>query len=395
MTILGEDYKFHEGKIYQQVHQSLGSIKEIKILGREKFFNEIFCSHMWGYTYTYRISTMIGQSGRFIVESISIALVLGIVILLLSSGRHPSEVLVIFSLFAVALVRLIPTVNRLNWAITQIKFGIPSLDEVFAQFRNCEKLIEEVSSEKNVDSINFERQIEFRNVTHKYEDSDKRSLDSVSITIPKNNSVALVGSSGAGKTTVIDLLLGLLKPVSGEVLVDGKDMHQSLLSWQKQIGYVPQSIYLIDDTVRNNVAFGVKQELINDEKVWNALRLAQLESFVGELPENLDTMVGENGVRFSGGQRQRIGIARALYHDPQVLIMDEATAALDNETERALMESIEVLSGERTIVLIAHRITTVKKCDIIFFLSNGRLMAKGTYDSLLSTNDEFRQMAQV
>jgi len=395
MTILGENYKFNEGKIYQQVHQSFGSIKEIKILGREKFFNEIFCSHMWGYTYTYRISTMIGQSGRFIVESISIALVLGIVILLLSSGRHPSEVLVVFSLFAVALVRLIPTVNRLNWAITQIKFGIPSLDEVFAQFRNCEKLIEEVPSEKNVDSINFEHQIEFRNVTHKYEDSDRLSLDSVSITIPKNNSVALVGSSGAGKTTAIDLILGLLKPVSGDVLVDGKNMHQSLLSWQKQIGYVPQSIYLIDDTVRNNVAFGVKQELINDEKVWNALRLAQLESFVGELPENLDTMVGENGVRFSGGQRQRIGIARALYHEPQVLIMDEATAALDNETERALMESIEVLSGERTIVLIAHRITTVRKCDIIFFLSNGRLIAKGTYDSLLSTNAEFRQMAQV
>jgi ATP-binding cassette, subfamily B, bacterial PglK len=395
MTILGEDYKFHEKEIYQQVYQSLGSIKEIKILGREKFFNEKFCSHLWGFTNTYRISTMIAQSGRFIVESIAVALVLGIVILLLYSGRHPSEVLVTFTLFAVALVRLIPTVNRLNWAVTQIRFGVPSLDEVFTQLKTCESLVEEVFSEMTVDRMNFEHQIEFCDVTHKYEDSDKVSLDAVSFAIPKRSTVALVGPSGAGKTTAMDLVLGLLKPVGGEVLVDGKDIHQSLLSWQQQIGYVPQSIYLTDDTIRNNVAFGVKRELINDEKVWMALRLAQLESFARELPENLNTLVGENGVRFSGGQRQRIGIARALYHEPQVLIMDEATAALDNETERAFMDGIEHLSGERTIILVAHRITTVKNCDIIFFLSNGRLMAAGAYDSLLSTSSEFRQMAQV
>ena len=211
----------------------------------------------------------------------------------------------------------------------------------------------------------------------------------------KHPIISVVGSSGAGKTTAIDLILGLLKPVVGEVLVDGMDIHRSLLSWQRQIGYVPQSIYLIDDSLRNNVAFGVKRELINDEMVWKALRLAQLESFVSELPQNLDTLVGENGVRFSGGQRQRIGIARALYHEPQVLIMDEATAALDNETERAFMESIEVLSGEKTIILIAHRITTVKNCDIVFFLNNGQLITSGTYDFLLSTNADFRQMAQV
>ena len=168
-----------------------------------------------------------------------------------------------------------------------------------------------------------------------------------------------------------------------------------LFPWQQQIGYVPQSIYLIDDTVRNNVAFGIQSKSINEEKVWVALRLAQLDSFVKELPNGLDTLIGENGVRFSGGQRQRIGIARALYHDPQVLIMDEATAALDSETERAFIKSIENLSGERTIILIAHRITTVINCDIIFFLRQGRMIASGTYDFLLSKNTEFRQMAQV
>jgi ATP-binding cassette, subfamily B, bacterial PglK len=395
LVTLGEDFKEHEGKIFQQVYQGLGGIKEIKILGHEKYFYEGFSNQMWGYTYAYRLSTLIGQSGRFIVETTGVALMLGAVIFLLYYGRQPGEVLLTFSLFAVALVRLVPTVNRLNWAFTQIRFGIPSLDEVFAQLKNCEKLIEEVSGEMTMDSINFKHQIEFRNVTHKYEDSEKLSLDSVSISIPKNSSVAFVGSSGAGKTTAIDLSLGLLKPVAGEVLVDGKDIHRSIFSWQQKIGYVPQSIYLIDDTVKNNVAFGVKRELIDEEKVWTALRLAQLESFANELPESLDTLVGEGGVRFSGGQRQRIGIARALYHEPQVLIMDEATAALDNETERSFMDSIELLSGELTVILIAHRISTVKNCDNIFFLSNGRLAASGTYDSLLSTNAEFRQMAQV
>jgi ATP-binding cassette subfamily C protein len=178
-------------------------------------------------------------------------------------------------------------------------------------------------------------------------------------------------------------------------LVDGKDIHESLFSWQQQIGYVPQAIYLLDDTIRNNVAFGMEYLHISDEKVWMALRLAQLEFFVNELPNGLDTLVGEDGVRLSGGQRQRIGIARALYHEPQVVIMDEATAALDNETECAFMNNIEELYGARTIILVAHRITTVEKCDTIFFFNDGRLIASGSYDFLFSTNPEFRQMAQL
>jgi len=203
-----------------------------------------------------------------------------------------------------------------------------------------------------------------------------------------------VGESGAGKSTALSLISGILKPTNGDVLVDGKDIHRGLFSWQQQIGYVPQSIYILDDTVRNNVAFGLKDDCISEEKTWEVLRLAQLDSFVKELPNGLDTLIGENGVRFSGGQRQRIGIARALYSEPQVLIMDEATAALDNETERAFIDDVGSLRRKCTIIWTAHRITSIKNCDIIFFIKHGRMIASGTYDSLLSESVEFRQMVQ-
>jgi ATP-binding cassette, subfamily B, bacterial PglK len=394
MTALGEDSKYHEGKTYQHVYQGLGSIKEVKTLGQENFFNKAFSSHFWKYIHTNRLATIFGQSGRFIAEAITIGLILGVMIHLLSTGKTLNSVLIIFSLFAVAAMRVIPSINRLNWAFAMIRFGIPSLDEISSHIIKCEKFVAEVSDRKTAVKILFNDQIEFRNVSYKYENSEKLSLDSFSLKIPKKSIVALVGASGAGKSTAIDLILGLLKPSSGSVLVDGRDIHESLFSWQQQIGYVPQSIYILDGTVRSNVAFGVQDDIINEEKVWMALRLAQLDSFVRGLPDGLDTQIGENGVRFSGGQRQRIGIARALYHEPQVLIMDEATAALDNETEHDFMSRIGNISGERTIVWVAHRITSIKKCDSIFFLNHGRMIASGTYGSLLSENAEFRKVVR-
>ena len=395
MTSLGEESNLHEGKTYQQVYQSLGSIKEVKILGQEKFFNEGFSKHLWEFTHANRLSIMISQSGRFVAETVTIGLILVIMIFLLLSGEKPHAVLVTFSLFAVAAVRLIPSINRLNWSLPTIKFGIPSLNEVFSHLSRYEEFAKTTSDTTKAERIIFNNQIECRNISYKYENTDTLSLDAFTVKIPKKSTVALVGASGSGKSTAIDLILGLLKPMDGHVLVDGKDIHQSLFSWQRQIGYVPQSIYLMDDTIRNNVVFGAERELVNEGKVWDSLRLAQLDSFVKELPNGLNTLVGENGVRCSGGQRQRIGIARALYHDPQVLILDEATASLDNETESAFMDSIEGMSGEKTIILIAHRITTVKNADIIFFLSHGRITASGTYDYLFSESLEFRQMAQL
>lgn len=394
LTALGRVNKHHEGKMIQQVHQSMGSIKELKILGQEGFFGNAYSKHLKGFTSTLRSQMVLGNSTRFVVEAVTIALVLGIMLALLSFERNPGSILATFSLFAVAAVRLMPTVNRFTYYLIQIRFGIPSLDEIFSRLKDSEKFVTDFSERKPGERMIFEHQIELRDISFKHDDSENLSIDSISLSIPKRASVGFAGPSGAGKTTIVDLIIGLLKPLGGEVLVDGKNMHESLSSWQNQIGYIPQSIYLLDDTVRNNVAFGLPPERVDEEKVWNALKLAQLDVFVKNKARGLSTMVGENGVRLSGGQRQRIGIARALYFEPEVLVMDEATGALDNETERVLMESIETLSQEKTIILIAHRLSTVKNCDTIFFLDQGRLVASGTYESLIERSSEFRQMVR-
>jgi ATP-binding cassette subfamily C protein len=394
MRKLGEDSKYHEGKTYQQVYQSLNGIKAVKISGKEGFFSEAFSRHLWGFTYANCMGTLIGLMGRYFVEGITISTILGVMIFILNSGKSLDVILVTFSLFAVAAMRIIPSVNRLNWAFATIGYGAPSLDEVFYHLNKNDKLVTEALNGRTAENILFDGQIELRNVSHKYENSEKLSLNSFSLKVPKKSIVALVGESGAGKSTALSLISGILKPTNGDVLVDGKDIHRGLFSWQQQIGYVPQSIYMLDDTVRNNVAFGVQEDCVSEDKVWEVLRLAQLDSFVKELPNGLDTLIGENGVRFSGGQRQRIGIARALYSEPQVLIMDEATAALDNETERAFIDDVGSLRRKCTIIWTAHRITSIKNCDIIFFLNHGRMIASGTYNSLMSESVEFRQMVQ-
>jgi len=322
-------------------------------------------------------------------------LVLGVMIALLQFGEYPSSVLTTFSLFAVAAVRLMPTINRFTVNLVQIRFGIPSLNEIYSHLKDCEKYVTDVGERKSAERMVFEHQVELVDVSFQYEDAPNLSLDSILLSIPKNSTVGLVGASGAGKTTVVDVIIGLLKPAKGKIMVDGKDIHESFFSWQRQIGYIPQSIYLADDTVKNNVAFGSPIEAIDEDKVWKALELAQLDEFVRSAKDGLSTMVGENGVRLSGGQRQRIGIARALFYEPQILVMDEATAALDNETERVFMESIEKLGQKKTIIIIAHRLTTVKNCDIIFLLDQGRLIASGSYETLMSKSSEFRQMACV
>tara|TARA_B100000315_G_scaffold257277_1_gene305600 strand:- start:1897 stop:3222 length:1326 start_codon:yes stop_codon:yes gene_type:complete len=395
LRTLGELVKFHEGKTIQQVHQGLGSIKEIKILGHEEFFSKSFSKHLWGFICSERRHQVISQSPRFFIEIIMVMFVLGAMSLLLFSGKDLSSILVTFSLFAVAAIRIIPGVNRLTWAVTQLRFGMPSLEEIYSHIKLSEEYAIDMAEKKSVEKIIFKRQIELRDVTYLYKNSSTPSLDSVSFAISKRSCVGLVGSSGAGKTTLSDVLIGLLHPSQGEVLVDGKNIQRGLFSWQSQIGHVPQSIYLADDTVRGNVAFGVYLDCVEEKKIWGALELAQLDEFVRSLPNGLDTMVGENGVLLSGGQRQRIGIARALYHEPQVLVLDEATASLDNETERAFMQAIENLSGKKTVLLVAHRLTTVKRCDTILILDHGRLLDSGTYESLLEKSPEFRKMAQL
>ncbi|MDZ7693112.1 MAG: ATP-binding cassette domain-containing protein [Balneolaceae bacterium] len=228
---------------------------------------------------------------------------------------------------------------------------------------------------------------------YSYPESSEQALDGVSVTIPKGKAIGFVGESGAGKTTIVDVLLGLMKPTKGKITVDGKDIHENLSGWQQNIGYIPQSIYLADDTLRQNIAFGLPKKEIDDEKIKQAVISAQLSKLLENLPEGLDTIIGENGARLSGGQRQRVGIARALYHNPDVLVMDEATSALDNITEKQVTEAIESLIGERTIIMIAHRLTTVMNCDRLYLMEEGRVIQEGTYDELVEKSSLFREMA--
>jgi len=269
----------------------------------------------------------------------------------------------------------LPSINRMALAISQIKFYTPILATIYNDIKvplKNDKITE--SGSQIVPPVSMlQESIKLENVCFKYPDTQHNVLDSVSITIPKGYSVGFIGPSGAGKTTIVDIILGLLKPDSGKVLVDGYDIFKNMSLWQKQIGYIPQNIYLSDNTIRKNIAFGLDDDQIDDNKIWEAIKNAQLDEVVRKLPEGLDTWIGEHGLKISGGQRQRIGIARALYSDPTVLVLDEATSSLDTETERGISNSINKLSGEKTLLIIAHRITTVEKCDLQFYIRNGKI----------------------
>jgi ABC-type multidrug transport system fused ATPase/permease subunit len=264
-------------------------------------------------------------------------------------------------------------------AVQTIKYAEPSINRLFEENLTFQEFTNEVASTPLV----FYKQIELRDVVFSYEASEGQFLK-MSLNIPIGKTIGFIGSSGSGKSTCIDIILGLLQPKYGKVLVDGVDIRSNLRGWQNMIGYVPQTIYFLDDTLRNNIAFGLEPDQIDETAVLKAIKLAQIEEFVKSLPEGLDTTIGENGVRLSGGQRQRIGIARALYHNPSVLVLDEATSALDNDTEDGIMQAIAALHGDKTIIIVAHRLRTVAMCDQIFLLEKGMIIKTGTYDEVIN-----------
>ncbi|NQV18413.1 MAG: ABC transporter ATP-binding protein/permease [Armatimonadetes bacterium] len=391
----GERQKNIQGILIKQFNQGLGSIKESKILGREHFFDKTYSKYLFEFSKISKYQQSINAFPRFIIETTMVSLVLFIVLFALVRGYAIESILIALSFFGLASVRLMPSIGRINSSLMMIRFYIPSLEEVYADLKMSASNKKRITNKDISDQIGFKEEILLDNIDFSYESSKIPALKKLSIRIPKNSTIGLVGETGAGKTTVVDVILGLLIPQNGHVYVDGVNIHEKLTSWQRKAGYIPQQIYLMDDTIANNIAFGIPKEEVDLQKVNNALRLAQLQEFIDELPHGLETIIGELGIRISGGQRQRIGIARALYNDPELLIMDEATAALDNETERAFMESIESLSGKRTIIIIAHRLTTIEKANIIFFLSKGQLLASGSYAELLEKIPEFRKMAGV
>jgi ATP-binding cassette, subfamily B, bacterial PglK len=394
LKIYGLDELNRRQEMIKAVNQGLGGIKDARVLNREKEFIEKFRIQALKSTRLMALLRFIKQIPKPIVETTAIVGMLLISVILVWQGRSMEMIIPILTLFAMATVRLMPSIQTLSSMYTNLRYNLVSLDPIYNDLKELEEystqLIEDRKSKKRV-KLNY--QIDIENLSYRYPGSDEQAMNNVSLTIPKGSAVAFVGPSGAGKTTMVDLLLGLLEPEEGAIKVDGVDIQGNLSAWQRNIGYIPQSIYLADETLRSNIAFGLPENEIDDDKVMEAVKLAQLHEMVNRLPDGLDTYVGEQGTRISGGQRQRVGIARALYHNPEVLVMDEATSALDNITEKHITEAIDALKGDRTIIMIAHRLTTVKNCDTLYFMKEGKIVQKGSYDELVKTNPQFREMA--
>lgn len=373
---LGKACQAYKANLYQWVNQSLGGIKELKILNREEYFINAYEENFRKYIHGLRINRLIAVLPRYFVEAVCMSGLLLAVIIKMFWGQKDDITTFIpqLAVFAVAAFRLLPSVGKINEHVADILYSLPSLDLIYHDL----KAIEEEPEVKLKEEMEwgFEREISVSNVCYHYPDSDEMVIDRASFVIPKGKTVAFIGPSGAGKTTMVDIILGLLQPQYGKIHADDLNIHKHQYVWQREIGYIPQVIYLSDDTIRNNIAFGIEQDKIDENAIEQALKKAQLYDFVENLPDGLDTLVGDRGVRLSGGQRQRIGIARALYHDPEVLVLDEATSALDNDTESAVMEAIDNLQGSKTILIIAHRLTTIRNVDMIYEVAQGKVLPK-------------------
>lgn len=370
---LGKESQLYKGKLYQWVNQSLGGVKEVKVLNREDFFISSYRDYYTLYIKGVRINRLLSISPKYMVEAVCMTGLLIAIILKLNFGHGELDTFIPqLATFAVAAFRLLPSVGRINEHVNNILYAVPSVDLIYGDLKGIEDY-QESKGEEEGKEWSFEHGITAKHITYAYPNTDTNVLEDASCVIPKGKTVALIGSSGAGKTTMADIILGLLAPQRGKILVDDIDVFKNLTMWHHQIGYIPQVIYLSDDTIRNNIAFGIHEDQIDEEAVRTALKKAQLAEFVDTLPDGLDTIVGDRGVRLSGGQRQRIGIARALYHDPEILVLDEATSALDNETETAVMEAIESLQGSKTMIIIAHRLTTIQNADIIYEVGDGKV----------------------
>ena len=373
---IGMQNQRYQAKLLQWINQALGGIKEVKILGREQYFIDEYKSNYKKLIKGAKRNEMIATVPKYITETVTIAgLLLAILLKLHLGSGELSEFIPQLTAFAVAAFKLLPAVGKISAYNNSIMYCLPSLNVIYDDLKEVEGISNYVEDEHmNVRKLG--KEIAISHVTFAYNKNDKKILNDVCFSIDKGKTVAFVGSSGAGKTTLADVILGLLKPDSGDILIDGWNIYDDMVTWHKMIGYIPQTIYLSDDTIIKNVAFGVKDKEIDEQAVVRALKKAQLYEFVMNMPDGLNTYVGDRGVRLSGGQRQRIGIARALYHDPDVLVLDEATSALDNETEKAVMESIDALKGEKTMIIIAHRLSTIKNADIILEVGDGKVKEK-------------------
>jgi ABC-type multidrug transport system fused ATPase/permease subunit len=369
---LGRIRQHYASFVNQHLLQGLGAVKEIKFAGKEEYFLKQYSKPIEEITKAQvKMSTLIALP-RMYMEFLAVAGLAILVILTIMQNKPIGLLLPTLAIFIAGAFRLLPSVNRIMLTVQNMRFAKPVIDLLYSEL----KLVKanEYSLRADTSKFKFTNEILVNKVSFNYENVRSKALNEVSIKIQKGESVGLIGASGSGKSTLIDLILGLLTPVSGWISVDNLNIQETMRGWQNQIGYIPQFIYLTDDTLKNNIAFGIAKDDINNDNINRAIKAAQLEGFVETLPEGLETSVGERGVRLSGGQRQRIGIARALYHNPSVLILDEATSALDSVTENDVMQAIYELKGDLTLIIVAHRLSTVERCNKIYKLQHGKLI---------------------
>lgn len=396
LSRIGKDMTEYSKRVYKSLSEAFGGIKDIKILGREQIFVDRFSDSVRKLSDCYSWKFIIFQLPRYAFEILVFGGMLFIVIFIAVIQKDYQNVIPIVGLYAFAAYRLMPTLQQIYQDVASIRSSLFALEVVYQDYMTC--LGQRVHDDAGQDQkFVFSKEIAFRNITFQYQNARESIIENLNLTIKANTTVGLVGGSGAGKTTLVDILLGLLRPLNGEIVVDGQVIKdENLRNWQANIGYVPQHVYLCDDTITRNIAFGVPDEQIDRNAVQFSAQMANIHDFVvNNLPKGYETEIGERGVRLSGGQRQRIGIARALYHNPSLLVFDEATSALDGITEDVILEAIYRLAHKKTIILIAHRLSTVKECDVIFMLDRGRLVGQGTYDGLIANNQQFREMAKV
>jgi ATP-binding cassette, subfamily B, bacterial PglK len=380
------------------LNHGLGGLKETRVIGCESYFEQQMKQQTKRYAKNLTLAQGYGNLPRFAIEAFMITFIVGFTLLFLHLNQGQEQNLTaILGIFALASIRLLPAISNLVGNINTFRANTFAIDKLFTDLKEIETgeriaTIDNRDSSKNLSSsadrspLLFRKEIVFDKITFQYPESSKKSLDRISLTIKKGESIGVIGKSGAGKTTLVDVLLGLFTPGSGDITVDGVSVYDNLRAWQNTIGYVPQSIFLIDDTLERNIAFGVPDGLIDRHRLTKAIEMAQLSEVVAQLPDGIQTTVGERGLLLSGGQRQRVGIARVLYHEREILVFDEATAALDTETERLVTEATKALSGTKTIVIIAHRLSTIEHCDRIYQIDGGRILKSGSYQEVVLGN---------
>lgn len=390
---LGVEAQKHRGMLIRSVTEGLGGVKEILVLGRAEYFLARLRAALLNVFRIQRTMQIVQRAIPQLIELTGIFGLIGVTLMLFHLGKDNQAIIATLSVFAVALTRMKGAVRGLMDNFTEVHHNSASLDIVHDGLRSLEPLVN--NAPRSGEPLPFRQHIELDGLGYRYPGAAQDSLRDIHLRIARGEAIGIVGTSGTGKSTLIDLVLGVLEPTQGQIDVDGQDIRSDLAAWQANLGYVPQTLFLIDGSLTENIALGVEALNVDHAGVARAAAAAELGALLTRLPQGLDTPIGERGIRLSGGERQRIAIARALYHNPDILIMDEATSALDNTTEAAVIEAVAALKGNRTILMVAHRLSTVRRCDRIVFLKNGTIDAIGTYEQLQQTHAEFRQMSSI